>query len=289
MKIGIFFPDDNDEHIKMLSAFAMGVRNLGYKPLIKSVHDYEPCDIAVIFGVGKKDVPISWPRGKVFAQQKQAGLKTIVIEKGFVKRDKYYMVGIDGLNNRAYFNNNNCSCDRWDQLLTKIKPMQNLGDDIVIFGQVPSDASVQNVDILEWYTWLVSKIRRITKRNIIFRPHPLAADRTPSIFGTHRSIATLQEDLNRAHVVVTYNSNSAVDAVIQGIPSVSFDEGSMAWDVTGHELVNCETPYYVNNITVKQWAANLAYTQWNETEIKTGLPLIHLLDLNNKELKDGVL
>ena len=76
---------------------------------------------------------------------------------------------------------------------------------------------------------------------------------------------TLTEAIGNAAWVVTYNSNSAVDAVLAGVPSVSCDVGSMAWDVTGHDVaVKPPSP------DRKEWAAKMAWAQWTDDEIESG-------------------
>ena len=84
MKIGVFVPSDNQLHADALSAFAEGIKSCGHFPEIRHVEDYAPVDIAVVFGVGKKNVPCSYARGRVIAGQEKNGGTTIIIEKGFV-------------------------------------------------------------------------------------------------------------------------------------------------------------------------------------------------------------
>ena len=62
---------------------------------------------------------------------------------------------------------------------------------------------------------------------VIFRPHPLDKNKHP-VGGAEYSTRTLEEDLNDAAVVITYNSNTAVDAVMNGVPAISMDKGG-AW------------------------------------------------------------
>ena len=47
---------------------------------------YEDPDIAVVFGVYKSKVPISFPRGEVIRRQRQRNKDVIVLETGYVNR-----------------------------------------------------------------------------------------------------------------------------------------------------------------------------------------------------------
>lgn len=114
-------------------------------------------------------------------------------------------------------------------------------------------------------------IQQVTDREIIFRPHPLA--KMPPIHGLDYSTCPIKEDLDRAYSVVTFNSNTAVEAVMDGIPSFSFDVGSMAYEVTSHNLNTLETPLVFDR---QQWANNLAYAQWTLDEMKKGEAWEHL-------------
>jgi hypothetical protein len=279
MNVGIFVPTNNAEHARMLAAFAEGLARIHVKAEVYEVTDYHPVDVAIVFGVGKKSVPVSWPRGRVIQEQRARGKKVIVIEKGFVRRDEYYMAGFNALNGRADFYNANSPSDRWEALDVTLAPLREPADNqaIVVCGQVPSDASVQNVDIIAWCGKCIAEIRKRTKRQIIFRAHPLAKKRTPAMLGAINSDRSYEEDLKNAWAVVTFNSNAAVEAVIAGVPAFSFDRGSMALPVTSQTLNLIETPYFPEDKHRKTWASNLAYTQWNEDEFRLGMPWMHLM------------
>ncbi|HZD13373.1 MAG TPA: hypothetical protein VE177_07645, partial [Candidatus Binatus sp.] len=73
----------NFVHDRVLTAFYDGCKE--EKKLV-SGWDYQPSDIAVIFGVYKSKVPISFPRGKVMSEQSKRNLDTIVLETGYLNR-----------------------------------------------------------------------------------------------------------------------------------------------------------------------------------------------------------
>ena len=245
----VYLPDDNQEHIEVLKAFSLGV-----DCEIRNIHDYAPSDIAVIFGMYKRNIPVSFPRGKIFNNQKALGKTTIVVEKGYINREEYYAIGLNGLNNRAEFNNSGMGSDRWDKLGVDLRSQKG-GDYTLVCGQVPSDASVQNVDI---HRWAKSMINRI-EGEVVYRPHPL-----------YKKTRPLEEDLEGAKAVVTYNSNIGVDAALRGIPVYAEDIGSMVYDIASQDVDN------IGKMDTKQWAKNIAYAQWNLEEMRNGLPWEHL-------------
>jgi hypothetical protein len=67
-----------------------------------------------------------------------------------------------------------------------------------------------------------------------------------------------------AGLVVTFNSNTGVDAALFGRPVIAMDEGSMAWPVAGHQVTEIVMP------DRSAWAARLAWCQWTMDEMRSG-------------------
>ncbi len=287
MKIIVFVPSTNQMHITALNSFYNGLMASGEKDIMLApIETYKTgcCDVAVIFGIGKKDVPISYPRKHVMQGQRASGGVTVVVERGYIKRDRYYAVGLNGLNGRANFNNLFVPSDRFQNLDVEMKEWRDKGDHIIVAGQVPSDASVQNVDIINWCVTVINILKEITDREIIFRPHPLAPmNKFFSILGAKTSIRRLEDDFENSHAVVCYNSNIGVDAVLNGVPVFAFDIGSMVWDIANKSLADIENPVMYER---DEWANRIAYAQWNLDEISNGLAWLHIKSAVNLYLND---
>jgi hypothetical protein len=231
----------NPVHDRVLIAFYDGCPE---EKKLLSLGNYEPSDVAVVFGVFKSKVPVSFARGAVFRQQRVKNLDVIVLETGYINRgdgpNHHYAAGFNGLNGRADFRNKGMSPDRLGLLNVNLKPWRKDGKHILLCGQVPWDASVEMChDYVGWLRYMVGQIRYHTKREIRFRPHPLGM--IDPIPGTTYSTVPIAEDFKDCWAVVTFNSNSAVEGVIEGIPSFSFDAGSMATDVSSRWLQEIET------------------------------------------------
>ena len=98
---------------------------------------------------------------------------------------------------------------------------------------------------------------------VYFKPHPNTAR------GNFKpKIETIGGDLSgvleKCHLALCYNSNSSVDAVINGVPCVTFDRGSMAYEVTSHSIYNRIMP------DREGWLARVSNCQWTPEEIKNG-------------------
>jgi hypothetical protein len=245
--------------------------------------DYKPSDIAVVWGMRKSKVPKSFPRGAVFSQQRTNNLDVLVLDTGYVNRgagDKHhYAAGINGLNGRAYFGFDDWGVPaslekdetRWEKLGVELKPWRTDGEHIVLCSQVPWDASVEGTDHIEWLLRTVSTLKKLTGREVRFRPHPLAP--LPPLKGLEYSTAPLADDLINAWATVTFNSNSGVESAIAGVPIFTDDAGAMGREISSALLARIENPYLPER---KYWAWNLAWCQWTPEEMANGETWKHL-------------
>lgn len=281
MKVGVFTPAYNEGNRGVLIAFAAGIPGA-------ELHDdraYEPCDVMVIFGLVKKVYQPSHAKGELIRRHRGP---VVVVERGFVGRGPalpgpdiyaggtYWSVGLGGINGRADFRNDGSPADRWARLGVEMKPWRlQGGDGALIVGQVPWDVSVQDSDHIGWVKAQVNDARRHGLA-VRFRPHPYAVKRGVN-YGVDCEVSRvgLDEDLARASLVVTQNSNVGVDAAIAGVPVVATDQGSMAWPVAAHSITEAVADDHWWPCRL-QWAYDLAYAQWTIEEMRDGSTWRHL-------------
>lgn len=144
--------------------------------------------------------------------------------------------------------------DRWKALGLELKPWRWKGDLILICANHPGDQVNVGADWKAIESDTLKLAGRL-KVKAIFRHHPIVAPNQ----------SPLSDALVQACRVVTWCSTSAVEALIEGIPTVALDEGSIAWPVCSHTV--CELPYRGPR---EQWAYNLAYKQWTLDELADG-------------------
>lgn len=202
----------------------------------------------------------------------------IVLERGyFGDRMINTAAGWGGLNGRADFRNKNVGPDRWALHGKPLGPVRNHGAYVLIAGQVAGDMSTHGIDLDAWYAETVSKLHEQTQFPIAFRPHPLSrtngAPKTTTVLN-----GTLADALRNAAAVVTYNSNTGVDAALAGVPVYTADRGSMAWDVAAHKLSDLFNGVASERLKEgrEKWVNELAYCQWTLDEIREGLAWQHL-------------
>lgn len=234
--------------------------------LVAKYGRHHDCDLAVFWGMhASRDVRY---------HLRKTHTPFLVMERGYVgDRFRYTSLGYNGLNNRGDFLNADCSPDRWNRLFAHhMKPRKEGGEYILLTGQVPGDASLKELGFPVDYDRIVRDIQAHTDRPIHYRAHPVRGFPCPN--GAIDSTAeTLEESMSGAHCVVTINSTTSVDATLYGKPCLTLDRGSLAWDVTFHDFSQIEKPPAFDR---KQWAYNLAYTQWSPEEMESGEAWQHL-------------
>lgn len=206
---------------------------------------------------------------------------------------------------QGVFGNTNSPNDRWKKFQKstniKIKDWHSPGDAILIMGQKEGDSSLLDLykeydSFYDWVEKIIKDIKNVSDRPIIIRPHPRnrsggikLANKLTKKFSNitiSKNLPTsnsmnggegLYEDFKKSHCVVTYNSLSAVEAVCEGIPTFALEHGSMIWPIAHKNLKNIENIDY--NIDITQWCNDIAYTQWNRKEHKSGESWSHLKPL----------
>jgi hypothetical protein len=205
-----------------------------------------------------------WRRGESY---RMSGMNVLIMERAYIAdRFTWVSLGWNGLNGRAKFpvNTNPSRWEKFHQHLMSPLWVNRKGY-ALLMGQVPSDTACRGVHIP---TFMEQQCRILINRGwtVKFRQHPRSpffqvpqAEHLPTT-------NTISQDLLGASLVVTYNSNSAVDAVLAGIPTIAYDAGSMAWDVTGHSVES--GPVMPDR---SDWAHRIAWKQWLPEEITNGI------------------
>jgi hypothetical protein len=218
---------------------------------------------------------------QIWQRYRQANKPVIVLEVGGLRRNKSFKIGINGVNRKADFANQEVDDTRWPLFKHTLKPWKQTGDNIIILGQ--HDASEQwngMPSMNSWFEEQINEIRKHTTKPIQVRPHP----RNPVGFDPrkYKNVSMIRpvmdrntiddtnfkDTLKNAWAVVNHSSNPAMEAVINGIP-VFVSESSLCYDVGNHSLANINNPKMPDR---QEWTNKLSYTEWFPEEIAKGLP-----------------
>ncbi|WP_430436863.1 hypothetical protein [Oceanibaculum nanhaiense] len=256
LRIAIGSHPTSDLQRSHAEALAAGVRACGDAAIIVD-HGPPPPGVHAYAGWG-------WRRCQ---KHRRAGLKLLCMERGYLgDRMCWTSLGWGGLNGNADF----CAPqdpgpERYEAHYTPLAPWREAGDYVLIMGQVPGDMSLQGRDLRPWYVQMAREAAEAYGLPVFLRPHPSAVRRNLwKGCGVPEMGGDLDEALAGAHVVVTWNSNSATDAVVAGVPALTMDRGAVAWPVTGHSIGDRIRP------DRSAWAHRLAWCQWSLAEIADG-------------------
>ena len=194
--------------------------------------------------------------------------------------------------NNGDFLSDNSPSDRWEMMVKKFKvqykPWRKSNQDApILFGLQPKDNwSMNELDPIEWFNNVYKKLRPLTKRKFIVRPHPNHVASIDSRRGelpndveiqfTQKHFSgdekkhyrfNFQEALNNCHAFITHNSTASTDSCIRGVPTFCTSNLAIAWPVANTDLLKIESPIYPDRT---QWVHNIGYKLWHVNEIKNG-------------------
>jgi|TARA_R110001592_G_C13155816_1_gene748503 hypothetical protein len=290
MRVAVIEDTANHEQYKqVLESFAKG--SGGEITNSDNVGNY---DCAVIFGSYKKERGRAQHKGK--GKIIESGMPYVQLETQLIGRPidtafhTEFRVGVNGfLWDDANWGFGHIEQDRSKKVFGRngydpTISWKEDGEYILLCMQKVGDASLRGADVFEW-TWLaVERLRQHTQRKIVIRPHPLYRKSTihqalqkqllklanvhwQEADVTKPNFIPIEEQLKNAWCTVTYSSGTGIDAVINGVPNVACDTGSMAYEVSSKDIAEIEKPFRGDKL---EWANKIAHCQWSIEEFKSG-------------------
>lgn len=212
------------------------------------------------------DFAVTWSWRVGMNVRKKFSKPILVMERGFIgNRFDWTSLGWDGLNGRARFTRVDDPSRFKDNFSDLLKPWKRRSGYALIVGQVSGDAALAGVDIHKWYRDVGVALWK-QGWDVKFRQHPVEVQRKvapPHVSFAERLEGTLDEALAGAGLVVTYNSNTGVDAILSGVPVHTQDEGSMVYGLSSHD-------FEVIRPRRQKRLHEMAWMQWTMSEIKSG-------------------
>lgn len=242
-------------HRRFGGCFSEGLRRRGWS--VETTTSWKPAHLAVLWGVRNRQA--------IDAQLMNGG-EVCILERGYLG-DRMEWTSISfggGLNGRGRFvmpGGVKGDLTRFRDCGFELEPWKTgPGYHAVVMGQVPGDQSLKGIDFARWVREVGERLKKYGW-SATFRPHPGAVANMASGLPVQRG--QLRDVLTLADLAVTFNSNSGVDAVLAGVPTVAMDEGSMVRSVAAHDIA-VVTPDRT------EWAARLAWCQYSREELASG-------------------
>lgn len=277
INVGVYCDQYNKRAKLLTQAFAEGIKRCGDIVHFEDPEryiGYMPHDVAVFYGL-KGKLP------KVFADYKRAGKHAILIDLGFWERhyngrlSGYHKIVVNDYHPTDYPHKTRYAADRLYRLKLPINPFRKGGQHILVAGMSEKAAGIYGHAARDYEQGVITKLRKLTDRRIIYRPKPSWPDAKP-LEGADYSPPDqpLENVLHSAFAVVTHHSNVAIDAIVAGVPA--FVVESIAKPLCKTNIAEVNDPYYPSEEERLQWLQNAAYLQWHVAEIEMGLPWRHL-------------
>ena len=189
--------------------------------------------------------------------------------------DRFEMVAIgwDGFNGAADFClTDTMPSDRWEKHAVPLPGISWKEDGyVLVCGEYR--------EVGPWYNELSEELKG---EDVRYRAHPFRTAKNESIRWKPAPAAG-QDDIAKvlagARVCITYDSIAGCDAVLAGVPSITYGENARARDVSFHSwraFKEWEKTCDGYPFDVELWADRLAYCQWSHDEISRGEWWTHL-------------
>ena len=216
-----------------------------------------------------RDIPVREAVNIVFANNswkntvarcQQNNIPLITVNRCFFgSRHDMVAIGWDGFNGDADFCLDSADDTRWEKHGFEI-PNWQLKDKgyILVCGEFR--------DMTPWYKQLQTIL---PNDDVRFRPHPFV----DALHGWQKAPGQKQDDIEtslaKAKLCITFDSIAGCDAVLAGVPSITYGPKSMAYNASmkSYEEWNDGSP---NLLDREEWCNRLAYCQWSHQEIKDG-------------------
>ena len=238
-------------------------------------------------------------RRDLVERAKKKGIKIITFDGGLLSSfgnvhgpNHHWRVSLFSPMNNGDFLSDNSPPDRWEAMVKRFniesEPWRksNKADPIMFVLQPKDNWSMNELDPIDWFNDVYKKIRPITDRKLIVRPHPnhtVAIENRLNEFPSDVEVYIgqkyfkgdekkhyrfhFQEAITNLHAVVTHNSTAGVDSCVRGIPTFNTSDLAISWPVANKNLTKIESPEYPDRT---QWLYDLGYKLWSEEEIRNG-------------------
>lgn len=230
-------------------------------------------DIALFYGASGK-------LKQIMHDYIAAGKKALYMDLGYWgrhaggRRQGFHKIVVNSRHPTSYYRTYKHSPDRWRKFQIPVKPWQNRSDGVILIAGISAKgARFEGFEPLEWERNAIKRIRASTDRPIIYRPKPTCPNACPIVgVGYSPPSERLDAVMAKTAIVVSHHSNTNIEAILSGICSLT-DEG-VAVDQSQTDFSKIEK--LVQRDDRAQWAADIAYCQWNVAEMALGSPWAHL-------------
>jgi len=220
----------------------------------------------------------------VWSHYRSLGRPVIVIDVGSLYRGETWKVALNSVTTTGYYGHTeNLDWDRPRKLGISLAINVTRNPRIVIAAQHARSLQVVGLVSMEgWVIQQVERLRTVTDRPIVVRPHPrssldwagLVHLPLDVVIEQPVKVANTYDSYNLAfdcHAIINHNSGPGIQAALAGTRPI-VDRSSLAHPV-GIKIENIEKPYAIDR---DQWLVEICHTEYTVQEIQQGLWLKRL-------------
>ena len=271
MRVLIYYQRANKRSQSVTNCLQEGIAkcHAGESVLMLDEAEYRaplPADVVCFYGLSGNFM-------KLFQDYRKVGTETVFIDlaywgrKGDAQPD-FHRIAVNGYQPTSYFKFD-ATPERFSVFNKTIQPWRTTGEEILVAGMSERAARVWNLGgATEHAAAMIAEIRKHTDRPIAYRPKPSWVDAQP-IPGTRYANGLLQDELRRAWMVVTYRSNVAVDALIEGVPILVLGDHPASL-MSHNDLSRIEDPWRPEDPMRLNFCSSLAWHQFSLREMRSG-------------------
>lgn len=267
-----YFPEYTALNSKpVLSAFLDSARK--YFSLTENSLD---ADAAVIWSVLWHGRMLS--NQAVWSHYRAAGKPVIIIDVGALYRGETWKIALNSITANGYYGHQeNLDWNRPNKLGISRAINVSHNPRIVIAAQHARSQQVVGLASMEgWIVQQVERLRTVTDRPIVVRPHPRSALDWAGLVHLPKDIvieqpvkiANTYDSYNLAfdcHALVNYNSGPGIQAALAGTRPL-VDRSSLAWPVS-IDIQDIDRSYDIDR---EQWLVEICHTEYTVEEISQG-------------------
>ena len=220
----------------------------------------------------------------VWNHYREQGRPVIVVDVGALYRGETWKVALNSITAAGYYGHTeNLDWDRPRRLGISLAINLSRNPRIVVAAQ--HARSLQVADLVSTEDWIVQQVKRlreVTDRPIVVRPHPRSPLDTARLVSLPKDIVIEQpqklvntyDSYNLAfdcHAMINYNSGPGTQAALAGTRPI-VDQSSLAYPVS-IPIQDIEKPYTLDR---DQWLVEICHTEYTVEEIKKGTWLTRL-------------
>jgi hypothetical protein len=162
--------------------------------------------------------------------------------------------------------------DRWDRLGVRVSGRAKQGDNVLLAGSSQKFCDFHELgDATEYARTVLRKLRKHTKRPLVYRPKPSWGGAVPvEGFGYSPASEKFVTELSASHALVTFGSNACFEALLAGVPTLILGDGvTRGLSITDYEDI--ESAEWPGSDAVYLLGCNLAYCQFTVSEMANGM------------------